>query len=133
MTMSIITTRTALISESARTLPVVESPRPYLRIAARLSRCPDSVGCIIATPSRPNRLLTAVKTAEKLMPDLGRRGFPTPLRDVHSDRRPPAKRCCLRKAAARIEKRSAYSFEEPQLLKMSARNTALVALVPLGC
>ena len=50
---SVTTTRTGLISDSGRTLPVVELQRHRLRVATRLSLCHDSVVCITATQSRP--------------------------------------------------------------------------------
>src|ERR1035438_110650 len=54
MSTSVITTRTGLISDLGRTLPVVELQRHRIRVATRLSLCRDSVVCITATQSRPN-------------------------------------------------------------------------------
>src|ERR1019366_5671075 len=54
MSTSVITTRTGLISDSGRTLPVVELQHHRIRVATRLSLCRDWVVCITATQSRPN-------------------------------------------------------------------------------
>src|ERR1035437_4562521 len=54
MSTSVITTRTGLISDLGRTLPVVELRHQCLRIATRSYRCRDSVDCITAIQSRPN-------------------------------------------------------------------------------
>src|ERR1017187_8363754 len=56
MSTSVITTRTGLISDSGRTLLVVELQRHRRRVATRLSLCRDWVVCITATQSRPNNI-----------------------------------------------------------------------------
>src|ERR1039457_2663857 len=61
MSTSVTTTRTGLISDSGRTLPVVELQRHRLRVATRLSLCRDWVVCITATQSRPNNFQLRTK------------------------------------------------------------------------
>src|ERR1019366_6055090 len=58
----VITTRTGLISDLGRTLPVVEWQRPRLGVCTRLSPCRASVVCITATQSRPKPSLAMNST-----------------------------------------------------------------------
>src|SRR5664279_232364 len=55
MSMCAITTRTELTLDLGRTLLVIELQNQRLQIETRSSRCRDSVVCITAIPSRPNK------------------------------------------------------------------------------
>src|SRR5664280_1774029 len=61
MSTSAITMRTGLISDSGRTLPVVELRRQRLRVVTTLFLCRDSVGCITAIQSRPRNFQLRTK------------------------------------------------------------------------
>src|ERR1022692_272846 len=104
MSTSVITTRTGRISDSGRTLPVVELQRHRLRVATRLSLCRDSVVCITATQSRPNKfqlrtgLLRCQDRREIHARMLAVEPLPRASGDAQSGRRPRhAKRCLPRR------------------------------------
>src|SRR5664279_4308064 len=61
MSTSVITTRTEPISDSGRTLLMVEFRRQRLRMVTTLFLCRDSVGCITATQLRPNNFQSQTK------------------------------------------------------------------------
>src|ERR1017187_5535281 len=94
MSTSVITTRTGLISDSGRTLPVVELQRHRIRVATRLSPCRDSVVCITATQSRPNNFqlrteLLRCQDRGRFPPGSRAEPFSAHFRDAHSGSRPP--------------------------------------------
>src|ERR1019366_5097826 len=104
MSTSVITTRTGLISDLGRTLPVVELQRHRIRVATRLSLCRDWVVCITATQSRPNNfqlrteLLRCQDRREIHARILAVEPLPLASGDAQSGRRPRhAKRCLPRK------------------------------------
>src|SRR5664279_4819722 len=61
MSTSVITTRTEPISDSGRTLLIVEFRRQRLRMVTTLFLCRDSVGCITATQLGPNNFQSQTK------------------------------------------------------------------------
>src|ERR1035441_2644061 len=120
MSTSVITTRTGLISDLGRTLPVVELQRHRIRVATRLSPCRDSVVCITATQSRPNNfplrnaLLRCQDRREIHARILAVEPLPLASGDAHSGRRPRHAKRCLPRRRLLHQRLAAFSFDEPQ-------------------
>src|SRR5664280_1700323 len=137
MSTSVITTRTEPISDSGRTLLMVEFRRQRLRIVTTLFLCRDSVGCITATQLRPNnfqsqtkfgrcqdsegdsRLDLGKRARARLADSGGQRSKTSPCEALLSKERPPASK-----------NSEALSFDEPQVSNPEVNEQQLSALVP---
>src|ERR1019366_5368626 len=125
MSTSVTTTRTGLISDLGRTPLVVAFQHQCLRIATRLSRRRDSVGCITATLSRPNnfQLQTNLRQDRREIHAwiLADKLFPLVSGMLRAVRRPRhTKRCCPRKGLQHRNS-AAFSLDEPQGLLVRVR------------
>src|SRR5664279_3545406 len=122
----VITTRTGLISDLGRTLPVVEFQHQGLRIATRLFLCRDLMGCITAIQSRLNnfQLRTRLVRCQDRTEIHARILAVEPLPLVSGTRRAVEDHAmhsaAFQGGASCIKDSAAFSFDEPHLEKTAA-------------